>query len=135
MRVSETHGLSAGGRMAQKVHVDPYGVDAWDQSASSRCFIGILDAGDWLAVTGTAPPSPPLSAAKYQAMGIPWFDKYEPTTPALPGGKPFEKVIGWAKSAMANGKAPHGNESLHDLKPVPIGKGNAAQHSVREMDI
>src|SRR5438093_4839207 len=37
-------GLAAGGRMTQQIYADPHGLDAWDQSVSSRCFVTLVDA-------------------------------------------------------------------------------------------
>src|SRR5262245_42667287 len=37
-------GLAAGGRMRQEIYADPYGLDAWDQSVSSRCFVTLVNA-------------------------------------------------------------------------------------------
>ncbi len=43
--------LAAGGRMTQQIYKDPYGLDAWDQSVSSRCFVTLVDAVQWHEIT------------------------------------------------------------------------------------
>jgi hypothetical protein len=78
-------GLAAGGLMRQEIYEDPYDSDAWDTSVSSRCFVTILNATDWLSVTGEAPPSEPITAETYAQHGIPWFDYYAADQKALPG--------------------------------------------------
>jgi hypothetical protein len=78
-------GLAPGGLMRQEIYRDPYGIDVWDSSISSRCFITILNAIDWHSVTGEAPPSAPISANEYEARGIPWFDYYAADQEALAG--------------------------------------------------
>jgi len=56
-------GLAAGGRMTQQIYADPHGLDAWDQSVSSRCFVTLVDAVQWREITGEAPPTKPPTAA------------------------------------------------------------------------
>ena len=64
-------GLAPGGRMRQEIYDDPYGLDAWDQRHASRCFISILNSGQWRAITGERPPNRPPTAAQYAAAGLP----------------------------------------------------------------
>ena len=69
-------GLAAGGRMHQQIYADPYGLDAWDQSASSRCFVTLVDAVQWQEITGETPAARPPTATDYTKAGLPWFDYY-----------------------------------------------------------
>lgn len=78
-------GLAAGGLMRQEIYDDPYGIDVWEKSASSRCFVTILNAADWHALTGEAPPTEPITAQAYKRHGIPWFDYYAADRKALKG--------------------------------------------------
>lgn len=55
--------LAAGGRMTQQIYADPYGLDTWDQSVSSRCFVTMVDAVQWLEITGAAPSARPPTTA------------------------------------------------------------------------
>ena len=57
--------LSPGGLMRQQIERDPYGLDAWDQSAASRCFVHLVNSQIYAAVNGQAPPHPPLTAEDY----------------------------------------------------------------------
>lgn len=78
-------GLAPGGLMRQTINQDPYGVDAWDQTAGARCFVHLVDSLSYYAITGHLPPQPPLTAKQYAAEGIPWFDAYAADKKALPG--------------------------------------------------
>ncbi len=59
-------GLAPGGRMKQEIYDDPYGLDAWDQRHSSRCFVTIANSAVWTAVTGERPPTEPPTAKEYK---------------------------------------------------------------------
>jgi hypothetical protein len=88
-------GLSAGGRMTQEIYQDAYGADAWDQSVSSRCFVSMLDAAQWRAVTGESAPTKPPSQADYAKAGLPWFDYYAPERVSLEGSAALAGVKSW----------------------------------------
>ena len=62
-------GLAPGGLMRQKIEVDPHEFDAWEPRALARCFVHILNAKQFFAVTGARPPERPPSAASYTAAG------------------------------------------------------------------
>jgi len=69
-------GLAPGGRMAQQVFADTYGVEVWDRNYHDRCFVHLSNSLAWKAVTGKDAPTIPLSAADYSAHGYPWFNHY-----------------------------------------------------------
>ena len=77
-------GLGAGGRMTQKITVDPHGVKVWNTRNSSRCYVRLCLADDWQRLTGQPPPHQPPSAQTYTAAGLPWFD-YQDNMPAVVG--------------------------------------------------
>jgi hypothetical protein len=99
-------GLAAGGQMRQEIYEDHHDFDVWDLSVSSRCFVTILNAAGWHAVTGEAPPSTPISAEDYRRHGIPWFDYYAADQAALPGSSRLAGLksikdfvqFGWARA-------------------------------------
>jgi hypothetical protein len=70
-------GLAAGGRMKQKVYPDPHGTDTWDESATSRVFVHLVNSEMWREITGEAPPVSPVSAKSYAVAGLPWFELYD----------------------------------------------------------
>ena len=51
-------GLAPGGRMKQKIFKDRFGLDAWDRSTCSRCFVHMTNSLVWEAITDRKPPTP-----------------------------------------------------------------------------
>ncbi len=131
----KVQGLAAGGRMKQEIYSDPHGIDAWDQSMSSRCFVTLLDAADWLAATGEAVPTAPLSVTDYEEMGLPWFDYYAPAAPAVDGSEALSKVKSWATVKADKGEAPQDNAATGSLDPIHIGPARRTTNVVREAEI
>ena len=74
---SPVMGLGAGGRLAQKIYPDPYGIDTWDPERRGRVTVHILNSRQFTAVTGQPLPPSPVDAAAYTAHGLPWFKRYE----------------------------------------------------------
>ena len=97
-------GLAAGGRMTQQIYADPYGLDVWDQSVSSRCFVTFADALQWREITGDAPPTRPPTAADYTKAGLPWFDYYAADLETLPGSAKLALVKSVAEMAAEKGE-------------------------------
>ena len=77
-------GLGAGGRMKQEITAAPFGLDAWDTTLSSRCFVHLCLADDWRRLTGISAPHQPPTARDYARAGLPWFD-YDAGKPAVTG--------------------------------------------------
>ena len=100
---AQAMGLAAGGRMRQQIYADPYGFDAWDHTASSRCFVTLLDATQWREITGEAPAQRPPSAADYTSAGLPWFDYYAEAE-TLAGAKELALVKSVAELAAEKGE-------------------------------
>jgi len=73
---SASMGLAPGGRMKQEIFRDPYGIDAWNESARGRCFVHLVNSLVWEAITSAKPPTPPMTAAHYAKHNLPWFDYY-----------------------------------------------------------
>jgi hypothetical protein len=84
-------GLGAGGRMKQKITADPYGLQAWDTSRTSRCYVHLCLAEDWKRLTGTPPPHQPPTAQDYTRAGLPWFD-YDGGNPAVEGNTALSNI-------------------------------------------
>ena len=97
-------GLAAGGRMRQQIYADPHGLDAWDQSISSRCFVTLVDAVQWREITGEAPPTKPPSAADYTKAGLPWFDYYAADLETLGGAQALALAKSVAEIAEEKGE-------------------------------
>lgn len=50
-------GLSAGGKMKQKIYKDKYGVDTWDENNYGRVYVHIVNSAMYKQITGREPPS------------------------------------------------------------------------------
>jgi hypothetical protein len=85
-------GLAAGGRMEQKVYPDPYGIDAWDEDATARIFVHIVNSELWREITGERPPETPVTAKEYRKHGLPWFALYDEGMPTLDGQSTLKRV-------------------------------------------
>ena len=92
---SRKMGLGSGGQMHQAICDDPYGLDAWDQSAGSRCFVHLVDAAQWAEISGDPAPTEPPSQKDYEKKGLPWFDYYAPEKGATPGSKLLAGLKSW----------------------------------------
>jgi hypothetical protein len=97
-------GLAAGGRMRQQIYADPYGIDAWDQSVSSRCFVTLVDAVQWQEITGEPPAARPPTAEDYTQAGLPWFDYYAEGAQTLAGAPALTMVKSVAEMAAEKGE-------------------------------
>ena len=97
-------GLAAGGRMHQQIYADPYGIDAWDQSVSSRCFVTLVDAVQWQEIAGEQPASRPPTASDYSKAGLPWFDYYAADVETLAGAPALALAKSVAELAAEKGE-------------------------------
>ena len=85
-------GLGAGGRMRQEIFKDVRPLNAWDTTASSRCFVHLCNSVVWRQITGHKPPHPPIDATVYARYGLPWFDYYRDDIEAVPGSSVLKKL-------------------------------------------
>ena len=121
-------GLAPGGLMRQEIYEDEYGLEAWDTSVRSRCFVHILNSVQFFDVTGARPPSKPPTAREYTAAGLPWFDYYGGDLKALEGA---QKLAGL--DSVAAKKLKKGEGILADNEPVEpkvvktLGKGKVRE--------
>ena len=115
-------GLAAGGRMRQEIYEDPHPFDAWDLRHRARCFVTLVEAGHWFALTGELPPTPPPSAKDYAEAGLPWFDWYDADRRALEGAARLAGLESLGELAKAKGEA-FEEEDLdpESLWTVPLG--------------
>jgi len=82
-------GLAPGGRMRQKIYSDPFDLDDYDLTDASRCFVHIANSTVWRSITGSSPPNFPPTAKDYSRRGLPWFDLYDESVPAVDGAPPL----------------------------------------------
>jgi hypothetical protein len=104
--------LAAGGRMTQQLYQDPHGLEAWDQSVSSRCFVTLVDAVQWYEITGEAPPTQPPTAADYSRSRLPWFDYYAADLESLAGAQALTLAKSVAELAAEKGQQVLGPDGM-----------------------
>ena len=106
-------GLAPGGLMRQEIYEDEHGIDAWDTSTYSRCFVHIVNSVQLFHLTGCEPPGKPQTAQDYTAGGLPWFDYYGGDLKALEGAKKLAQL-----DSVASVKLKKGEGFLPDNDPV-----------------
>ena len=87
-------GLGMGGSMKQDIYDDTFRPEDWDTSASSRCYVHLLNSMSYAQVTGHLPPHRPYEAADYAAAGLPWFDYYSDRA-SIEGSEIFKGLKTW----------------------------------------
>ena len=112
-RGSPDMGLAPGGLMRQEIYEDEYGIDAWDASTGSRCFVHIVNSVELLKVTGCEPPGKPPTAQDYTRARLPWFDCYGGDLKALEGAKKLVEL-----DSVASVRLKKGEGFLPDNDPV-----------------
>ena len=85
-------GLAAGGEIAQRVHPDPYGIDAWDQHAATEVTIHLVTSEGYRALTGEPPPPSPVTIEDYERFGLPWYQRYDEELGDLAPGAGFASL-------------------------------------------
>lgn len=103
-------GLAPGGLMRQKIYEDSYGIDVWDTSASSRCFVHLLNSAQYFSVTGSHAPTMPPTAKDYSDAGLPWFEHYGGDKAALDGARKLAGLHSVAAKSWQQGTPLTGNE-------------------------
>ena len=111
-------GIGAGGRMRQRIHPDPHGLEAWDPVRTGRVFVHIVNSMAFRDITGLEPPATPVSARTYTEHGLPWFDRYDEHRGDLPASPALAGVKGVREMDEANGFGP-----LQDDAPVAVPDG------------
>lgn len=125
-------GLAPGGLMRQHIYEDPYGMDAWDTTHRSRCFVHILNSLQYHEVTGRKPPTRAPSATDYTKAGLPWFEYYT-DIPALDGSSKLSSLVSVAASWIKKNKSPAPeNDPIGPTKTVALGPSRKSV--VREGD-
>lgn len=122
-------GLAAGGRMRQEIYDDEYGLKAWSRKHSSRCFVHIANSDDWRAITDSAPPGRPPTAADYSKAGLPWFEYYDERLTSLDGSDRLRSVKSLGKMFKKKKKLLE-DAPIEKRTVVEIGARNSA--AVRE---
>ena len=123
-------GLAPGGLMQQEIYDDPYGLEAWETTAMSRCFVHITNSRVFHDITGLRSPTDPPSAKQYKSAGIPWFDYWNDELKALKGSKILSKLDSVATKKIKNGKKV--KEPLIDIKEAEVVQLGKRKSTVRD---
>ena len=113
-------GLAAGGSIKQKIITAQYGADSWDSETATPVCIHIVNSEVFQAITGLEPPESPITAYSYEKRGLPWFRKYEESTPGLPGAKVFRFIKSVLQIDQARGIAGVGAQKGLSITPEMI---------------
>lgn len=125
-------GLAPGGRMRQEIYDDPYDLDDWDLAQSARCFVHIACSLVWRAVTGTEPPTTPLTASEYSDAGLPWFEYYDDKHGALTSTPVLEKLRSVAEIGKDRSDVPLPENAPVDPQSIVEIRANLRPGQVRE---
>lgn len=72
-RQTQKMGIAAGGEIDQKIYPDQYGLATWDQDSSTTTVVHLVEASDFVALTGGPILESPITEETYRELGIPWF--------------------------------------------------------------
>jgi hypothetical protein len=99
-------GLGKGGEIEQKIYPDPYGLKVWNDVPAGSVRIHLVSSEDFKQITGYNAPETPVTYAKYQELGLPWFDLYDSKYKDTKGNSVFDKLkeVGEGKAKQENGK-------------------------------
>lgn len=98
---SDLMGVAPGGRMAQQIYRDEFGLDTWDREHAGRCFVTLANSRQWMAITGERPPTEPPTAHEYAEAGLPWFIYYDRDREAVEGAERLGALKTVAEAAQA----------------------------------
>ena len=124
-------GLAAGGTMRQEIYGDPFRLDDWDLSQSSRCFVHIANSMVWESITGGRPPSPPPTAKQYSDAGLPWFDYYS-DAPSVEGSPVLDRLKSVVDFGQEKGDVPLPENESTVAQEVVVLRQGLAPDQVRE---
>lgn len=119
-------GLAPGGRIKQQIAKDSFGIDAWDITSSSRCFVHLLNSQAYQAITGRQPPTRPVTPKQYADANMPWFDYYLEGK-VLPGAKTLAALDGIAAALLKKGRAMSHNKPITIAGTVDLSPSTAVR--------
>jgi hypothetical protein len=122
--MEDSMSLAAGGKMKQEIYPDEYGIDTWDLDNRVEINIHIANSEMFEKITGTLPPSSPITAEEYNEYGYPWFDLYNEGKGDIPASELFGTVKS-IKEIDEEKDLRHEDPSIkiHDHQIVTLKKG------------
>ena len=116
--------------MRQEICDDPHGIESWETTASSRCFVHIANSAQYKAITGMEPPTKPPSAKSYTDAGLPWFEYYADDLGVLGGSVKLAGLDSVAALGIKKQEQPLPDNT--PVNPKHIVKIRPNAHLVRE---
>ena len=113
-------GLGAGGKIAQRIHPDRYGIETWDPAGAVSVAVHLVTAEDFRALTGRPAPPSPVSAETYAKHGLPWFDYYDEAAGDV---APVPELAGLTGTADDPGSETSVPIDPATVKPIPRHRG------------
>ncbi|KAH3745098.1 Ubiquitin-60S ribosomal protein L40 [Pelomyxa schiedti] len=107
-------GFAAGGKMKQKIYKDPLGIHEWFQGSCMKFVVHVANSMMWRNLTGRDMPESQVTAKKYTEAGLPWFDLYDESIPALSTAPPALNAV---KSVAQMDQEGHGS---HGVETTPV---------------
>ena len=114
-------GLAPGGKMRQEIYEDTHRLTDWDEAHPSRCFVHICNSQAWQSITGTNPPTKPITARQYAEAGLPWFEYYDEHREALAGNSVLSKLKSLAQKAKDKRTNVPDNVPVQPVLTIPLG--------------
>eukprot|EP01113_Clastostelium_recurvatum_P017101 TRINITY_DN2000_c1_g1_i2.p1 TRINITY_DN2000_c1_g1~~TRINITY_DN2000_c1_g1_i2.p1 ORF type:complete len:678 (-),score=159.81 TRINITY_DN2000_c1_g1_i2:45-2078(-) len=106
-------GIAAGGKMQQKIYVDPAKPHMYDISRKMKVFVHCVNSAGYRAITKEEPPESIVTAKSYTEAGLPWFSLYDENIPNVPQSGVLSEVKSLAQIDHEEGKPQDKeNESL-----------------------
>jgi hypothetical protein len=94
-------GLGRGGEIEQKIYPDPYGRNVWNEAPDAVEIVYLVSSEDFRQITGREAPPTPVTYAKYQELGLPWFGLHDGKLGDTQGSTAFASM-----SSVGDGKGP-----------------------------
>lgn len=125
-------GLAPGGKMKQEIYDDPYEIEDWDQTDSSRCFVHMANSLVWRSITGEESPTVPFTSKEYTKAGLPWFDYYDDSVTAIRGSDKLNGLKSMVEMAKDKGDNPLPENETVDIENIITMRKNLTKNQVRE---
>jgi len=111
-------GIAPGGKITQEIYDDEYGLDAWDLTAGSRCFLHTVNSEHWNSITDLPMPTKPITARDYKKADIPWFKYYDEDKKPLRGSQLLNSLKSLGTSPKINSTAVDIGQYISLVEPI-----------------
>jgi len=125
-------GLAAGGKMAQKIYPDSYGINTWDETNFGRVYVHIVNSMMYREITGKEPPNTPVTAKTYSEYNLLWFDLYDEQKGDVAPSTILSQVKSVKEMDNNQGFAPQQDDTSVNIPQAQIKKLNLDPDGVRD---